>query len=367
MLYDICAPKLYTDCFIGNVTYLMSSLQIRNAMMAKIERLQIYSGYYYDEPPYVDLLRGLPWSQLITPPSKTRLANGATGGSLLEEVGLCLRTVRLLEAILQHDLSAFARLRAVSMGDIPNITWSSSLAPKMEVGMLGASPMSGLQLKSLARTLVNMPNVTHACQSTQFGPLGLSHGANRIKNPPAVFTYHPKLPSPFCPCTEALGPIILGTMNRHYYTCLYAMEDEPVIMASIINNIVLSVCSTPISDTGEDAGDTADSDDLGKTMVELYDYVRVSESTQNSRADPVPTPRGHSVRACRPAQSLNQFQGVLEEYLPPKWRGRVIFKNREDAPLCTACGLNLAEMWEDHIKEEGVVSGEILHCRQVHQ
>lgn len=340
MLYDICAPKLYTNCFIGNVTYLMSSLQIRNAMMAKIERLQIYSGYYYDEPPYVDLLRGRPWSQLITPPSKTRLSNGATDGSLSEEVGLCLRTVRLLEAILQRDPSAFARLRTVSMGDIPNITWSSSLAPKVEVGMLGASPMSGLQTKSLARTLINMPNVAHACQATQFGPLGLSHGANRIKNPPAVFTYHPKLSSPPCPCTDALGPLILGTMNRHYYTCLYAVKDESVIVASVIDNIVGSVCSTPISDAGEDIGDTDDSDDLGDTMVELYDYVRVSESTQNSRTNPITTPRGHSVRACRPARSLDRLQEIVDEHLPPKWRGRVIFKNREEAPRCTACGLN---------------------------
>ena len=182
MLYDICGPKLYTNCFIGNATYLMSGLQTCNAMMTKIERLQIYSGSYYDEPSYVDLLMDLPWSQLITPPSKVRLINGATDGSLLEEVGLCFRAALHLQDLLHRNPSALARLRTVSMGDIPNITWSSSLAPKIEVGMLGTSPSSRLQYKSLARTLINMPNVTHACQSTQFGPLGLSHGANRIKN-----------------------------------------------------------------------------------------------------------------------------------------------------------------------------------------
>ena len=219
MLYDICAPRLYTNCFMGNVTYLMSSLQIRNAMMAKIERLQIYSGFYYDEPSYVDLFGEVPWELLFTPPSKVRLINGVTRASLVEEAVLCHKAACHLEELLRHNPSAFSRLRTVSLGDIPNITWASSLAPRMENSMLARPPRFRYQYKSLARTLINTPNVAHACQSTQFGPLGLSHGANRIKNPPAVFTYHPKLPSPFCPCTEALGPIILGTMNRHFYTC----------------------------------------------------------------------------------------------------------------------------------------------------
>ena len=122
MLYEICAPKLYANCVIGNVTHLLYGLRTRNAMMAKIKRLQIYSGFYYDEPSYVDLFGGLDWSQLITPPSKVRLSNGVTDGSLLEEVALCFRTAGLLEAILRHDPSALAGVRTVSMGDIPNIT-----------------------------------------------------------------------------------------------------------------------------------------------------------------------------------------------------------------------------------------------------
>jgi len=388
MLYDICAPKLYTNCFIGNVTYLMSSLQIPNAMMAKIERLHIYSGFYSEEPSYVDLFGGLRWELLFTPPSKIRLINGAAKGSLAEEVALCHKAACHLEELLHHNPSAFSRLRTVSLGDIPSITWASSLAPWMENGMLARPPRFRYQYKSLARTLINTPNVAHACQSTQFGPLSLFRGANRVKNPPAVFTYHPKLPTPFCACTDALGPVILGAMNRHYYTCLYAINDETnlVEMTGIMIDIVGSVCSTLISDAaggvrdtadsddpgdmihaGEDVADMDDRDDLGDTMVELYDYVRVSDWTQNSWTDPISTPRGHSVPACRPAQSLALFQEVLDEQLPPKWRGRFIFKNREDAPPCTACGLNLAEMWEDHIEEEGLVSGQILHCSQVHQ
>jgi hypothetical protein len=220
-----------------------------------------------------------------------------TEARLIEEIRLCALVARTLAMYLKGDPDLLPQLRTVSMGDIPNITWNSPMAQKTEIGMLSSSPQLGLQYKSLARFLVNLPKVAHACQATQFGPLGLSHGANRIQNPPAVFTYHPKLPSPFCPCTDALGPIILGTMNRHYYTCLYAMEDESVIMADVINNVVGSVCSTPISDTGEDLGDTADSDDLGDTMVELYDYVRVSAPTPNSWSDPIPTPRGHSAKS----------------------------------------------------------------------
>jgi hypothetical protein len=344
-------------------------LENGNELLERIERLHIYSGPHSDEPSYVSLLTGLPWSQLLTPPykSRTKYVSGVTEARLIEEIRLCALVARTLAMYLKGDPDLLPQLRTVSMGDIPNITWNAPMAQKTEIGMLSSSPQLGLQYKSLARFLFNLPKVAHACQATQFGPLGLSHGANRIQNPPAVFTYHPKLPSPFCPCTDALGPIILGTMNRHYYTCLYAMEDESVIMADVINNVVGSVCSTPISDTGEDLGDTADSDDLGDTMVGLYDYVRISAPTPNDWSDPIPTPRGHSAKACRPLFSLDLLQEVLDEHLPPKWRGRVIFMNREDAPPCTACGLNLAEIWEDHIEEEGVESGKILPCSQVHQ
>jgi len=368
MLYDICGPKLYTDCFIGNLTSFLYGLENGNELLERMERLHIYSGPHSDEPSYVSLSTGLIWSQLLTPPYESRIkdVSGVTEARLIEEVRLGALVARTLAMYLKGDPDLLPHLRTVSMGDIPNLTWNSGMSSLL-IGMLSSGPKLGLQFKSLARFLVNLPNVANACQATHYGPLGLSHGANRIKNPPAVFTYHPKLPSPFCPCTEALGPIILGTMNRHYYTCLYAMEDESIIEADVIDNIVRPVCSTPIRDNGEDLGDTADSDDLGITMVELYDYVRVSAPTPNSWSDPIPTPRGHSVKACRLPLSLDLLQEVLDEHLPPEWRGRVIFKNREDAPPCTACGLNLAEMWEDHIEEEGVESGEILSCWHVHQ
>lgn len=342
-------------------------LENDNARLGKMERLHIYSGSYSDEPSYLNLLTGLPWSQLVTPPIETsrQRASRMTQARLLQEIKLCAQVARTLAVRLGEDATLLNRLRAVSFGDIPNITWTSPLAQKTEIETLSAGPELALQYKSLARTLVNLPNVAHTCQATQFGPLGLSHGANRIKNPPSIFTYHPRLASHFCKCTDALGPIILSTTNRHYYTCLYTLENESVIAAEVIDNIVGSVCSTPISDKGEDEQPASDLE-LSNTVVELYDYIRVSESTQNSWSDPIPITRGHSVRACRPATSLDLFQEILDERLPAKWRGRVILKNREDAPPCTACGLNLAEQWDDYIEDKGVESGQILPCSQVH-
>ena len=139
-----------------------------------MERLHIYSGSYSDEPSYLNLLTGLPWSQLVTPPIETsrQRASRMTQARLLQEIKLCAQVARTLAVRLGEDATLLNRLRAVSFGDIPNITWTSPLAQKTGIETLSAGPELALQYKSLARTLVNLSNVAHTCQATQFGPLG---------------------------------------------------------------------------------------------------------------------------------------------------------------------------------------------------
>jgi hypothetical protein len=91
---------------------------------------------------------------------------------------------------------------------------------------------------------------------------------------------------------------------------------------------------------------------LDNTVIELYNYIRVVERVNEGELS-FPIQRGYTARACRPAQSLDKIQKKLDQDLPARWQGKVVFKNREDAPACTACGFDLMKEWEHKIKSDG--------------
>jgi hypothetical protein len=90
---------------------------------------------------------------------------------------------------------------------------------------------------------------------------------------------------------------------------------------------------------------------LDNTVIELYNYIRVVERVNEGELS-FPIQRGYTARACRPAQSLDKIQKKLDQDLPARWQGKVVFKNREDAPACTACGFDLMKEWEHKIKSD---------------
>jgi len=373
MLYDICMPKLYAECFIGNLSSFLLGLQSGSSLINEVMRLHLYSGTYSEEPTYSDLLSGVPWWNLMTPSPEFYHSNGATESSLVEEARICTSVAIQLEIMSRNLPHVLPKLKIVSLGDVSNTSWTSPIAQKLEVELLNSMYRS--YYKSLSRLLIELPSVAHACQSTQFGPLCLPPGANHLYNPPAIFTYHPKLPSTICICTEEMGPIILRTLNRHYFTCMWAVEDTPPNAWTVIQDsrrigkIVDLVTSSPIVNgnvlNSQFSSIITEDFDLGNTRLELYDYVRILEPLPGSKPK-FRVPKGYSERGCRPAASLDPYQKMLDEALPLRWRGRVVFKDREEAPPCTACGLDLAEQWDHHIRTEGVGSGNMLGCEQVH-
>ena len=307
-----------------------------------------------------------------TPHQPVKEVNGSTALSLVEETRYCIELGKQLRELIRSNVAVLPRLGTLSLGDIANVTHNMKNAPKHESDMLG-SPLEHLY-KMMPRLLINLPSVNHVCQTGQFGPLALvpvRSGVYKMANPPAVFNYHPTLPSVHCSCSEVIGPIFVGAINRHFYNCIYAIEDiEPnmwtVIQESrIIGEISQFFDSPTLEYDPNDESHLAESDDLGDTKVELYDYFRVTLPIPGGRPK-FQVPRGYSIRGARPATSLEHWQSLLDEALPQKWKGRVILKNREEAPPCTACGWDMKEEWRRRAESEEYYRSATFACDQAH-
>jgi hypothetical protein len=166
-----------------------------------------------------------------------------------------------------------------------------------------------------------------------------------------------------------MGPVFLGATNRYYYPCLFTVDNDPdtewdpEAEAPPIARIVQCLSIVIVKDGHIQVPDAPPQKfDLGQTKLEFYDYIRyvdpVDEITLKSE--------GPTGRACRPATSLARIQAVLDDRLPECWKGRVILKNREEAPPCTACGLNLMEQWKDVVVSEVSAPGEVIPCELCH-
>lgn len=207
----------------------------------------------------------------------------------------------------------------------------------------------------------------------RFGPHSLHPVLYVLSHPPKVFTYHCNLPSELCVCTEEVGPIVLGAINRHYYTCTFAVDHMPFVNPwgimqdqTRVENIIqrLNSPTLTLTDDVPIVNDQLDNDfDFGTTTLEIYDYVRYRATPSDGRPKLNPA-RGHSYRACQPAATMAPFQALLDEALPKKWKARVIMKDREDAPPCTACGLNMKEQWDYTLTDPW--GRDIGSCEDVH-
>jgi len=341
-------------------------------MINEIQRLHLYSGDHVEEPPYLEILTSDIWSMFDTPHRPARFTNQRTLYNRLEEIRLCNSAGLELERHVTNDPAVLSRLNIVSMGDLTNLTWRT---PGIrETARLTAHP-DGKDYRPLPHLLINLPNVKHVCQTNRDGPHALMEGVYRPSHPPAVFTYHCNLPYELCTCTEDLGPIVLGAINRHYYTCVFAVDHMPfvnpwgVMQDSVrIEKIVQRLHCLVISlkDGEQSMASEADGDvDLGSTTLELYDYVRYRATPPDGRPKLVFT-RGQSLRASQPAATMAPFQALLEKALPKRWKGRVVLKDREDAPPCTACGLNIKEQWDYTVDLMGHANRNVGRCEDIH-
>lgn len=371
MLYDICGPKLYANCLIGDLSSLVVGIYHHSALIDKIERLHLYSGRYLTEPNYDDLLndRHGAWMWVEGPPPRPKFSNGATEFSLVDEFRTSAKVQMLLARAPWRSPAKFPRLRIVCFGDIPNCAWGTLAASFHNETMEGF--LKAGNRTSVPKMLLDVPSVEHVCQSTRLGPHAFDFTVFNGSHAPLVFNWHPSNPSIRCPCMMEMGPMILGATNRYFFTCLFLVENvpatewDPIEEIDRLNGLVLRISRVNIIDghTYFTEPSPPEPVDLGDTKLEIYDYVRYIDPIPNTAHRKEELKR----RACGPATSLARIQDALEKALPECWKGRVTLKNREDTPPCTACGVELKDMWEQVISTEGAMPGVFLPCEEAHK
>jgi hypothetical protein len=100
------------------------------------------------------------------------------------------------------------------------------------------------------------------------------------------------------------------------------------------------------------------------TAIEIYDYIRHVRIHPPEISLQFPYTNGKAMElADRPPESLEAVQAALETYVVPEWKGKVVLRNREDAPPCEACDLDPKEQWKLH----GISSGENPSCALLSQ
>lgn len=216
---------------------------------------------------------------------------------------------------------------------------------------------------SLPLVLMNHPTVEHFCQPRLFSNLALHHENFLVSTPPKVFTCHIHFDiseSPWHrssvladPPKEFRLPIILGTTNRMIFEEPHIparnggidplsreinMELATGVLWQAIQKSYVLVVDHPSDEARWNEKVYVPKD----TKVEIYGFVASFSRSPSSSLSPSPSERSHDLE--QPQRSyLSKVQTRLDSILDQKWRGKVVLKNAEEAPPCTACGLDLVE------------------------
>jgi hypothetical protein len=365
MLYDIFAPKLYHSCHIGHLSSLLVSLENGNEMLSKIQHLQLYSGMHHESQTYADFMIRNSWAVLDPPPKRGEHSTYHQEFEVSILIGLFLRHA------VERGVIPFPALRMVSLGgheDFKWIDWRDWRTP-----FVGGSRTHDDQYDDafgIPQVIIGLPSVEHICQSVVNGPFALSPAIHIPKTPVKTFTYHARYPSDGCTCNLEYIPIIKGAVNRYYFVNAYTLihtdgspwiDDSGIILNALFRGLNQTSLRLSVSEKNRSHSAQIDANILDDTVIELYDYFRFVDPVEGDSL-PLRITRGHSAQACRPAKPLPRFQQELDELLPDAWRDKVILKNREDAPLCAACGFDLVREWENKIEQDGLGNGDETMC-----
>ena len=219
------------------------------------------------------------------------------------------------------------------------------------------------QVRFLPTIMIDFPNVQHYCQADAYGPLALLPRTFKCSTPPKIYTFHPRRVIHMCSCPMVMPPIIIGSTNRYYYGVPTTIVEGNTIkawtsytietmFAPIISTLTERTSVTRIQYRQPVTPIPASPVSLDGTTLEFCDLIRVVEGIDGDSNPRSPTHIGHCPRACRPARSLAPLQKELDKVLPREWKGRVFLTNREEAPPCSACGLDLMDEWDEQIKKK---------------
>lgn len=210
---------------------------------------------------------------------------------------------------------------------------------------------------SLPLFFLDHPPVKHFCQFNLLGTLALPSGYIEVSPRPEVVTHHMP-PEHLTHFPQRPPPVVLGTVNRYYFPhstlflCLpgqdeYALVQEDVLpLFGPLMPFFDRARPRIVSDKGSSykiQGGGQKKGWLEGTTVELYGFVQsYTLSRQQEARYRMRTWDPTAAAAKAKPESLRRVQKGLEMILP-EWKGHVILKHREEAPGCTACGLDFNE------------------------
>ena len=330
-------------------------------------RLHIYHKCYQVEPSYADILHDrFDWHSLDVKSELDDIAIGVANKSIIDEIKSLVIESRRIRRFITEGLTIFPNLQTVSMGGIGGRIYNSD-------GMMGLDSqldhffdkefngVSANGRQALPHALLDLPAVQHYCQSVGYGPLALPSNVILPKSPIQTFTSHQLGTSMFLPyqyCRpDTSPPIVLGAINRYYVVNAKNVDlrfdaDLPFI-ATLLIPIVAMFFRGDIAIADPESGAPIPLGDLGSgplfdgTTIEIYNFVRTHHLSKKYRLPKNELKRQAKIIGVLPPQSLSFFQESLDKDLPEAWKGKVKFRNWEEAPPCPACGFDLGGVIQD--------------------
>lgn len=302
-----------------------------------MRRLHIIHGPSDDEPTYPYLLVGNNWKYLVNRchPGQVDVEVMLVEADKLAAMGATLSASCPCD---KHPL--FPLLERVVMGGIRDSIWT-----QFPLGYLTRDYTQDLPL-----ALVGLPSVRHYCQSLQVGPLALPAAILEVKAPLETFTYHAVPGHGPTPYPNGMPPVIIGAINRYHFSCnhvVVSMDGQtPLIDYEEVKRIMVMILSLVKRQLVTTLNET-EVEGFEGTYLEFYDLIRHVQIQPPEVGLEYPF-FGSRARwlADRPSKCLGAFQSMFNHEFGP-WRDRIVFKNREDAPLCPACGLDQEEEWKN--------------------
>jgi len=201
--------------------------------------------------------------------------------------------------------------------------------------------------RTLPVALLAVPSMENFCQSTESGPLALrpfmytTSGHLSIK----IFTFHLRHPDRCEGLKRNFAPIVIGAINRYYY-----VHDPTVVNVYVYNwptpgeavavSLVEYFCKSEYFDlVGLDMKPLKRSEidkfPVRNTVIELYGLCPVDFALTPAEQAQTAADRTYATREV--------MQEIFDNHVLEMWKGKVLFKNKADAPPCTACGRKLMD------------------------
>jgi hypothetical protein len=274
---------------------------------------------------------------------------------VMEECHALVQEGKRIRRFITEGLSVLPRLHTVAMGGIGETLFN-------DVGGFQVEEMYSCRFednaKILPHALINLPTIRNYCQTVFYGLLALPNKIIKVKSALQTFTTHFRGSQTFSNCLTVQElrspPIILGAINRYYCEmanhALYPFDGDAVgefttLLAPILAMLDRSVyVADPV--TGESTECNSDVDAFEGTKVEIYDYIRTIDRSKVDSTSHVCIDPDEILQALPPLSS-SFLQNLVDQAVPQQWKGKVVLKNREEAPPCSACGLDLQEEFVD--------------------